>query len=207
LGVAAAVVAGIAAFLLYAVESRRDRLAEEDRRLAAEDRRLAAEDRRRAEEDRLAQIEDAHRAQADKVAAWYGSYDQRPGAPAMAVLPVYGALIRNASDLPIYDVRVIFYFVHHLQTGSSEWEPIERGRASEDLRVIPPDQTEFMRIPDGILWQVDNLDQGRDNFVVGIEFRDAAGNRWKRDARGGSRSCRPGRRGPVYVVPLRFGRI
>ncbi|MBC6456366.1 hypothetical protein [Actinomadura sp. HBU206391] len=184
-GVTAAVAAGIVGFFLFRIESRRDARAEHDRQLAAEDRHAAAEDRRRAEEDRRAEIEDARRAQADKVAAWFGSFEEpnrpRPRTPEY-LTDRYGAYIRNASDLPIYDVRVEFYYVQDRTDGTSGWDPIHRGSSVEELRAIPPQGTEFVDMPQGIRRQVDDISD--EMYVTGIEFRDSAGNRWARDPRG-----------------------
>lgn len=184
-GVFAAIAAGVVGVFLYRIESKRDQRAEDDRRLAAEDRRAAAEDRRRAEEDRRAEIEDARRAQADKVAAWFGSVEE--ASRARARMPGYftrryGVYIRNASDLPIYDVRVEFYYVQDRTDGTSAWDPRHRGSSVEKLRAIPPQGTEFVDMPEAIRSQVDDISEAM--YMAGIEFRDAAGNRWKRDPRG-----------------------
>jgi hypothetical protein len=153
----AAVAAGIAAVFLYKTELERDRIAAADRR---------------------AQAEEARRSQANKVAAWYvartATYGDNVRLPGFML---FGAMIRNASDLPIYDVYVTFYQVTHSSV-AGKWGVIEVAPAKLALRVVPPGETELVNAPE----TMGAGDQQR--FVVGIEFRDAAGGRWERDAMG-----------------------
>lgn len=74
----AAVFAGLVAYDLLLIESRRDKDAADDRHLAAADRRNAEADRKqaeadrqRAERERILQADDERRAQASKVTAWF----------------------------------------------------------------------------------------------------------------------------------------
>lgn len=164
---AAAAVATRVAYRLYKVESGRD-LA------AAEDRRLAAEDRKRAEDERAERREADRRTQANKVAGWLDSRESTRGGGRMRE---QGAFIRNASDLPILDVKVAFYFAPDPGAGQP-WEPTYHGEPAGQLRVIPPGVDRFIAIPEQTRNLVDEV------YVVGIEFSDAAGNRWERDGRG-----------------------
>jgi len=84
--------AGLVAYDLLKVENARDLK-------AAEERLLAADDRRRAEEDRAAQRRSDQRAQASRVTAWFEQYhdDQYE-----LIDKVWGAAVRNASELPIF---------------------------------------------------------------------------------------------------------
>jgi hypothetical protein len=185
LAFAAAVVAAKIARDLYRVESKRDQRAEDDRAAAAEDRRLAAEDRRRAEEDRLARIESERRAQADKIAAWFtlaqtDEFEQ--GVP--------GAFVRNASDLPVFDIMPDF-----VKAYMGEPSPNAMNTFCGGINVLPPHETKFVE-----------LDVSDDNefhdagehlkdsmYMVEIEFRDAAGIRWRRNADGSLTEVRPWR--------------
>jgi hypothetical protein len=175
---AAAVFAGIVARRLYDIESQRDREAAEDRKLASEDRRIAADDRRRAEQDRLARIEEGRRAQADKVAAWF---DERHMIPKGMEYPeqVLGAVIRNSSDLPIYDVGISFVQLSS-KVSSTRTKAVDE--ASDVVSVVPPADERFApaRYNQPLF-----MDPGWDGtLLVEMSFRDAAGNRWRRDMNG-----------------------
>lgn len=168
----AATFAGIVAYDLLKIESARDRA-------AAEDRRLAAADRQRAEVERAAQREAKRRDQASKVTAWFDYYDKSPQPDGRNM--TWGAAIRNASELPIFDVRVFFYFVIDRQDGSA-WETDMRYASIERFRVIPPEQTRHLELPKRVR---DMVKECNDNlYVVGLEFTDARGTRWMRNARG-----------------------
>jgi hypothetical protein len=92
----------------------------------------------------------------------------------------WAAFIKNASDLPIYDVDIDFYYVtSHSSVGNI---PGRRGGLAETIAVLPPQ--DGMQVPahSSILGLVDP-DQQK-NHMVAVEFRDAAGNRWRRDIHG-----------------------
>lgn len=131
-------------------------------------------------DERKRENENQRRAQANKFAAWFGytSIGLEEGPPLMAG---WGAKIRNASDLPILDVATSFYFVSDPGNGQP-WTPIDRGHQMERILVIPPGEERFVKMPDVIRNMIKTI--GPDVYVVGIEFTDAAGNRWERDARG-----------------------
>jgi hypothetical protein len=169
LALVAATFAGIVAYDLLKVENARD--------LAAAQARLQDDaDRRQANAERAAQREAARRAQASKVAAWFELYvadDQ--------VNFVWGAAVRNASELPILDVRVFFYWVTDPHDGSP-WTAEQRYASIDRLRVIPPDQTRHLMLPDRVQAMAEQCND--QVYLVGIEFTDANGSRWIRDERG-----------------------
>lgn len=120
-------------------------------------------------------------AQARQVAAWFG--EEIPDVPDQG----WGAHIRNASLLPVFDVRVFFHFVQELGSGRVDarglsWYPIDRGGPVEPVRVVAPGQRRFVEIPEAIRNMVDRCDA--QTYVVAIHFTDAAGIRWVRDGRG-----------------------
>lgn len=92
LALVAAAFAGVVAYELLRMELGRDR---------------------RAEQERSEQREADRRAQASRVAAWFGRWENldlwanAPTGPALD-MTARGAAIRNASDLPVYEVRVSF---------------------------------------------------------------------------------------------------
>jgi hypothetical protein len=110
-------------------------------------------------------------AQATRVTAWF---DQTPG-------KIWAAHIRNASDLPILDVRTFFHYVAEKWQGG-DWDPQMLGGPVERIRNLPPQQDHFVPIPGNVWSQM--TDVSYNNYVVSIEFTDAAGNRWERDPRG-----------------------
>lgn len=104
----------------------------------------------------------------------------------------------NASDLPILDVRVFFYYVVDQRNGLP-WQPVICGIPPRKFRVIPPGGRRFVEltkeyrgVPPGAAEFMDpteiRLRRGmpirEDMYVTGIEFSDAVGNRWARGARG-----------------------
>lgn len=167
----AAAFAGLVAYDLLKVENVRDMK-------AAEERLLAAADRRQAERERAARREADRRAQASKVTAWFELYHDDKYE---LIDKVWGAAIRNASELPILDVRVFFYWVNDPHDGSP-WTTEQRYASVERIRVIPPGQTWNLELPD----RVRSMDEKCDDqvYLVSIEFTDANGTRWMRDERG-----------------------
>lgn len=93
----------------------------------------------------------------------------------------WGATIKNASELSIFDVRVFFYWVNDRRDGS-EWTADLRYASVERFRVIPPVQTRHLELPERIREMAVGCND--DVYVVGIEFTDANGTRWIRDERG-----------------------
>ncbi|MFC0504198.1 hypothetical protein [Micromonospora costi] len=149
-----ALAAGIVSYNIYKIESGRDRRAEDERRERAFD---------------------ARRDQASLVSAWF---DKRAVSSVVIAssdgvkrIPnnTAGARILNASNLPIYDVRVSFRLFPAML------------RLGDPIRAVPPHKGEVVsRLPDE-MWQL--LPEGDVELLVDValEFRDAAGRCWKRD--------------------------
>jgi hypothetical protein len=95
----------------------------------------------------------------------------------------WGAVIRNASHLPVFQIRVFFHYVQEQPGG--DWTASNRGGPVERIRVIPPGADRFVDIPDQISDMVEQCDD--QVYVTSIEFTDASGGRWERDPRGGLR--------------------
>ncbi|MEU7855218.1 hypothetical protein [Nonomuraea sp. NPDC049141] len=155
-----ALVAGWVAYRLFKIESGRDEKAREE----------------------------ARRAQAVKVAAWFA--DSPDGGEEF----VPGALIRNASDLPIYNVHVR----HTCSYADGEFEEIDRilnppaeddpfgvgvhpDARGPDVSIIPPGEC---HVPlDAQHLQVFHLPHV-DDWQVEVTFDDASGQTWSRDRHG-----------------------
>lgn len=168
----AAAFAGLVAYDLLSVENERDLK-------AAEQRLFAAEERKRLAEERSALREADRRAQANKVVAWFGQQEVVRGDSVL--LLDWAALVHNASDLPILDVRVFFYWVYDPRDGSP-WTAEQRYASVNTIRVMPPGQIQRVELPDRVRRMADICDDQA--YVVGIEFTDARGTRWFRDERG-----------------------
>jgi hypothetical protein len=130
---------------------------------------------------RTAEAERQHRAQADQVTTWFAQHEAPARSASIAGAgssPVWGAVIRNDSALPILNTRVFFYFISAESPEAVKWRPIDRGGPPERIRVIPPHSENFVPIPSRIR---DSLDKCDDSvYAVGVEFGDAAGNYWER---------------------------
>ena len=155
---AAAVVAALVAQKVYKIESDRDE-------------RAAGERRARAEAER--------QAQADKVAAWYTTWNPQPRVATSSI--VGGAVVKNSSDLPVFDVRVAFWAPPEDPTSG---KPPAHALDARLIRAVPPrgevktDDELFSW--NGLIGSVGNDDP----YIASIEFRDAAGIRWRRDIYG-----------------------
>jgi hypothetical protein len=132
---------------------------------------LQAREIRASLEQRERAGEEERRSQAAQVTAWF---DQTPG-------KTWAGHIRNASDLPIFDVRTFFHYVAEKWHGG-DWDPQMLGGPVEKIRVLPPQQDRFVPIPENVWSQM--TDVSVNSHVVSIEFTDAAGNHWERDPRG-----------------------
>lgn len=105
--------------------------------------------------------------------AWFGL--EKPGGG------WWGAWIRNASDLPVTDVRTFFHYIAERQPGG-DWDPSMRGGPVEKIRVMPPQKDRFVEIPPQVRNMINECNDSV--YVVSIEFTDAAGSKWERDPRG-----------------------
>jgi hypothetical protein len=124
--------------------------------------------------------QDRRKAQASRVAAWWGTklYEMQTltGAdPQPKYTQVYsagGAYLRNASDLPVYEARIEFF---------RDGRPLY----VEELRVVPPqDDAEFLEPEDADNETAAPWERSNDPLDVALSFRDAAGRRWSRSVDG-----------------------
>lgn len=198
----AAAFAGLIAYDVLQIEAARElnasqerRVANADRRQAAEERRQAAVDRARAEreraadrkqadDERAARLEATRRAQASNVTAWFAYYIRMSGEPASTEVPItdaaWGCVVRNASELPIFDVRIFYFRVNDPGDGSP-WTAVQVYASVGIIRVIPPGQLRNQELPDRVREQYRGVDDQL--YVVGVEFTDANGQRWCRNER------------------------
>jgi hypothetical protein len=161
---ALALIAGLVAYRAYVVSSRALAVSSEAHETTRKLLGVELERDEEARQDRRDRDEAERRAQADRFAAW---------ATASAVY------VKNANDLPIYDVHCVPYFHHRdtepemafflgLSDGQVRWGVMPPGAQEEGWFDLHPDV--FARIGD---------DEG--DFLISMTFRDAAGIRWKRD--------------------------
>jgi hypothetical protein len=164
-GPGAAVFAGLVAYAVLAVELERDRLAAQERRQAGKDRRWA---------------------QALHVAAWYETWptygtmfgSDGPELPRHR----WGAVIRNASELPLFDVCVSFCVAFDAGSGLP-WQQGMRHR-TDPIRLVPPG-VERVEIPDRIRVDEESIEWDKTpKWLVAVEFTDASKARWLRDPLG-----------------------
>ena len=162
LALVAAAFAALAAYELLRAESRRHAV-------------MVEEQRQREEAQR--------RAQASRVAAWYGRWSSVVKGPGMTAdhreWLRYGAIISNASDLPVYNVRVSLC----VAADPSAWLTWRQGvRFAGALRLVPPGQ-EHVEMPDHLRTE-EEATGNQPTWLVAIEFTDASGVQWVRDPRG-----------------------
>jgi hypothetical protein len=151
--------------------------------------KLQAQELSASLDERKRQAEEQRRAQANQVAAWFGLGEvpgTRPRMDGPAVVPAWGAVIRNSSGLPIYDVQAGFHLITETSTGAP-WMPMYRGGTPAAIPVLPPGPDHLVPIPEDISSKLPEVSDTV--YVVSIEFTDSAGNRWERDARGALNPC------------------
>jgi hypothetical protein len=129
----------------------------------------------------LRQREEAQRrAQASRVAAWYGRWSSVVKGPGMTAdhreWPRWGAIISNASDLPVYNVRVSLCVAVEPSAGLT-WRQGERFAGA--LRLVPPGE-ENVEMPDHVRTE-EAASGNQPTWLVAVEFTDASGTRWLRD--------------------------
>jgi hypothetical protein len=144
-------------------------------------RREADRDQVNATARQDAAVADARR-QAEKVTAWYGTeYDAQEDAIND------GVFIRNASELPVYDVHIAWTRAAAREQWAEEaWA--DARVLSINFAVLPPEgvpRFSYMTPLDGD-YRFTELIRGMDkaDIAVEIDFRDAAGRRWRRSAEG-----------------------
>jgi hypothetical protein len=138
----------------------------------------------RAAQERAERRETDRRAQAARVAAWYGSwqtviYASGKPIPGAGDVLASGAVIGNTSGLPVYDVLVWFYMPTGPERGLSPQDA--RGVGAERRDVVPPGET-HVYVPQ-LFKDLESAGSGgaQPRWLVAIEFTDAAGVRWRRD--------------------------
>ena len=162
----AAAFAGLIAYDLLNIEVQRDLAASKERLQAAADRQQAATDRRQAEiereadrrladAERAAQRQAAQRAQASKVTAWF-AFDETSEDLVISIR-TWGGTVRNASELPIFDVRIFYYRVNDPHDGSP-WTAEQCYASVDIIRVIPPGQTRNEELPGRVRSQYEGCD-------------------------------------------------
>jgi hypothetical protein len=129
----------------------------------------------------LRQREEAQRrAQASRVAAWYGRWSSVVKGPGMTAdhreWRRWGAIISNASDLPVYNVRVSLCVAVDPCAGLT-WRQGERFAGA--LRLVSPGQ-EHVEMPDSVRTE-EEANGNQPTWLVAIEFTDASGVQWLRD--------------------------
>lgn len=126
---------------------------------------------------RVQEAEERRRKQAAKVTAWFSTGETPIGS-------FEGARVRNASDEPIFDVRVFFH--HMRETDSGARTPVSQGGPPprNTTALIAPGEDEFIPIPENVRAMFGSIPINAKNCAVSIEFIDAAENRWTRDPRG-----------------------
>lgn len=131
--------------------------------------------------------EDRRSAQAARVAAWYGLWQHEAVLKMMPNTflknrppePAWGAFLRNASDLPVYDVTVKFHYPD--SGGSAETPNVHTIHKS----VLPPSDAPIHMKIDEIALRLYSDDPRMDRYHrVEIEFTDTQGARWHRDVKG-----------------------
>ena len=97
-------------------------------------------------------------------------------------LTVWGAVIGNASDLPVYGVRYSFCVAVDRASGL-DWRAGERIAVVSPIVLVPRRGSAQEKIPDHIREQ-EEAGGNKPRWLIAIEFTDADGRRWLRDPRG-----------------------
>lgn len=162
------------------LDLQRRQLAEQEKTSAkqAEVLALQAKELRGSLEEREREAEERRRGQASMVAAWFA---WAPVTDAINPGNDWGATVRNASDLPVFDVRAAFHRVTEPVRGPG-WTPASAGSSLKSIRVLPPLTERHLPIAPDAAAQDPRCDD--DVYVASITFTDAAGNKWERDPRG-----------------------
>jgi len=162
------------------LELQREQAEEQRKTSAKQSEVLGLQARELAEslDERKREAEDRRRAQAAQVTAWFA---WAPVTGDMYSSSDWGATVRNASNLPVVDVRVTFNYIAERANGL-EWDATPRGTLAKPVRVMSPTSERHLVIPSEVR---DMIKECSDEvYAVSITFTDAAGNRWERDAHG-----------------------
>lgn len=147
--------------------------------------RIEHERDERTDADRRARANEERQAQAALVSAW-------PGSTTFHAIPIdpypttaWGAYIRNASQLPVYTVKIVFWYQHPQSSEREERASIIRPLvepSTEPLFVTRPEELRKPSSTDERGYPV--FTEAINQFVVSLEFTDTAGRRWRRDVDG-----------------------
>ncbi|MEU6563909.1 hypothetical protein [Nocardia nova] len=120
--------------------------------------------------------EEARRKQAELVAAWV---QDGSGAD-------FRCCVRNASDLPIYDVDVVINGYGEIVVKClAEWSAsVVAPKADGPRWTILRDEAERTRGPNVVEGEIDTRGVLAHDLLAEIRFTDAAGRRWRRDDSG-----------------------
>ncbi len=127
---------------------------------------------------------DRKREQAGKVAAWWGRRTERrtvhrnDGTQYSYEMQERVAVLRNASELPVYDVQVRFQD----DAGTMKSEAIGVLPPNDDRAFVHPPPDRIVHHRTGQLQSI-NYDEGTD-YVISLRFRDANNRVWLRSAEG-----------------------
>ncbi len=111
------------------------------------------------------------RAQAEHVSGWYDFHDDHPEMTYGTHDDFWGGFIQNASPLPIYDLKVEFFY-------RGPDGAVAGPRSFVEAGTLPPTSSPaFAQAPLDMLRNVEE----RDVYVVALTFRDSAGRRWRRE--------------------------
>lgn len=169
------------------LDLQRRQLAEQEKTSAKQGEvlELQAKELSASLEERIREAEGKRRAQAAQVTAWFAWAEvtgaSSEGFTAASFANDWGPTVRNASDLPVFDVRVTFNYIAE-QANGREWAATPCGTLVKPIRVMPPMSERHFSIPSEVRNQITECSD--DVYAVSIWFTDAAGNRWERDPRG-----------------------
>ncbi len=137
---------------------------------------LQAAELRESLEQRQRDADEQRRSQATRVTAWLGTHKESKA--------FWGANVRNASDEPLFEVRVFFHHMREKEGGG--YQAVSQGGPPprETIAVLPPGEDRFVWIPADVQAMFGSIAIDDRNCAASIEFTDAAGNQWERDPRG-----------------------
>ena len=147
LALLAAAFAGVVAYNVLKIEAGRDMKAAEERKQAAIERARTEADRDAArlaaDVEQAAQREADRRAQARGITSWFAYFPLSLHGTPVEVVPTikqqpftWGGAVRNASELPIFDVRLFYFRVNDPRDGTP-WTATQVYVSVDIIRVIP----------------------------------------------------------------------
>jgi len=159
------------------LEVLRDQLADQRKASAAQAEvlELQAAELRESLEEPKREAEARRSSQASLIAAWFASVPDH-----LRHSSVWGAAIRNASDLPVFDVHTFFHQVNEPTPGLG-WQSV-RCCSGDTIRVLAPQAERQVPIPVMVSSQMEECNDRV--YVLSIWFTDVGGKRWERDPPG-----------------------